>query len=92
MSFSTPELSRPENFNKSELDYFSHLSEHFTNSPGTINDKLNAFARYVPRQVISTFLARKEIFDRILNVHGHIIECGVFRGAVFLHGQIFNYL
>ena len=81
MSRSFPELSRSENFSKSELDYFSQIGSHFTNSPGSINDKLNAFARYVPRQAISTFLARKELFDRIINIHGHIVECGVFRGA-----------
>ena len=76
-----PELSRFDNYSTTEHDYFRHVEKHFTDSPGSINDKLNSFARYVPRQAIATFLARKEIFDKIVNVHGHIIECGVFRGA-----------
>jgi hypothetical protein len=76
-----PELSNQGNFSTSEEEYFSNLSNHFSDSPGSIQDKLNAFSRYVPRQALATFLARKEIFDNIVGVHGHIIECGVFRGA-----------
>lgn len=75
------ELSNQANFTCAELEYFSEVATHFECSPGTINDKLNAFARYVPRQALATFLARKYLFDNILDVHGHIIECGVFRGA-----------
>lgn len=81
MTDKAPELSNQTNFTSTERGYFSRLSSHFVDSPGSINDKLNAFARYVPRQALATFLARKELFDQILNVHGHIIECGVFRGA-----------
>lgn len=81
MTEKAPELSNQANFTSTEHEYFSELAKHFVDSPGTINDKLNAFARYVPRQALATFLARKELFDKILDVHGHIIECGIFRGA-----------
>lgn len=76
-----PELSNQANFTSAEREYFSESAAHFEDSPGTVNDKLNAFARYVPRQALATFLARKYLFDKILDVHGHIIDCGVFRGA-----------
>jgi hypothetical protein len=81
MTENAPELSNEENFTSNEVRYFSRLSKHFSESPGSINDKLNAFTRFVPRQALATFLARKELFDKIINVHGHIVECGVFRGA-----------
>lgn len=81
MTEKAPELSNQVNFTSTEREYYSQLSSHFVDSPGTVNDKLNSFARYVPRQALATFLARKELYDKILNVHGHIIECGVFRGA-----------
>lgn len=76
-----PELSSERNFTPSENDFFAQLQSHFLESPGSINEKLDSFSRYVPRQSIATFLARKELFDKILDLHGHIIECGVFRGA-----------
>lgn len=81
MTEKAPELSNQANFTSTEREYYSELAKHFVDSPGTVNDKLNAFARYVPRQALATFLARKELFDKILDVHGHIIECGIFRGA-----------
>lgn len=76
-----PELSSDRNFTPNENDFFAELPNHFLKAPGSINDKLNCFPRYVSRQSLATFLARKELFDKILDVHGHIIECGVFRGA-----------
>ena len=30
---------------------------------------------------MATFLAKSEIFKQIVDVHGHIIECGVFMGG-----------
>ena len=60
MSTPFPELSRFDNFSTTEHDYFRHVEKHFTDSPGSINDKLNSFARYVPRQAIATFLAEKK--------------------------------
>lgn len=81
MTEKVPELSNQVNFTPTEREFYSQLSSHFVDSPGSVNDKLNSFARYVPRQALATFLARKDLYDHILNVHGHIIECGVFRGA-----------
>ena len=39
------------------------------------------FPLYVPRQNIANFLVKYELFKRILNVHGSIVECGVAFGA-----------
>ena len=43
--------------------------------------KLAHFAKYVRRQDMTRLLARYEIFKRVLDVKGSIVECGVFRGA-----------
>jgi hypothetical protein len=42
--------------------------------------KLRSFAVYTPRQVISDYLARSHLFEKIVNVPGSIVECGVFNG------------
>jgi hypothetical protein len=64
-----------------DLLYKQQIGQHFTDSTGEVLDKLNTFTRFVSRQSLSLFLAKNEIFKRILNVHGNIIECGVFRGS-----------
>ena len=43
--------------------------------------QIQNFPAYTPRQDLTKFLCRYEIFKRILNVQGSIIECGVFLGG-----------
>ncbi len=62
-------------------DYDASMESYFDKSMGTNMDKLRSFAKFVPRQILSTFLAKSEMFDHILGVHGHIVEGGVFLGA-----------
>ena len=57
------------------------LGDYFVCGLGGSVDKLRHFAKYVPRQTLSLFLAKHELFQRIVPVHGHIIECGVFLGG-----------
>ena len=66
---------------KNDIEFKSKMAIHFNESSGEIFDKLSSFTRFVSRQNLSTFLAKNEIFKRILNIHGNIIECGVFRGT-----------
>ncbi|HBE43983.1 MAG TPA: dTDP-6-deoxy-L-hexose 3-O-methyltransferase [Deltaproteobacteria bacterium] len=61
--------------------FASGLDAYFSNSLGTNMDKLRNFAKYVPRQELSVFIAKHDMFQRIIRVHGHIIECGVFLGG-----------
>ena len=42
--------------------------------------KIRSFAIYTPRQVISDYLVRYHLFEKILHVPGSIVECGVFNG------------
>jgi len=59
----------------------SSQSEHWSSSYGTIEEKLSSFPRYVDRTAMSRFLVKNEIFNRIRNVQGSIIECGVHFGG-----------
>src|ERR1051326_5467623 len=65
----------------SDRDYASAMGAFFANCPGTSMDKLRSFAKFVPRQLLTKFLANHELWKRVLPVHGHVIECGVFLGA-----------
>lgn len=42
--------------------------------------KMEDFPKYVRRQNLTRFLALYEIFKRVRNVKGSIVECGVFQG------------
>jgi len=64
-----------------DKEYESVMETYFDASLGTNMDKLRSFAKYVPRQTISTFLAKSELFQHVLSVRGHIVECGVFLGS-----------
>ena len=74
-------MSALDNHNQDEIDFFNSAASLFTEASGTVLDKLQTFSRFVPRQAIATFLARQQLFNLVQNVHGHIVECGVFRGA-----------
>jgi hypothetical protein len=64
-----------------ELEYRVELSKYFQESVGNDITKLQNFAKYVPRQVLARFLSKYELFKRIVNVQGSIIEGGVLRGG-----------
>lgn len=78
-----------ENNLQQVYDYASYLPEQFRNaveeyfntSKGSSAWKLQNFPKYVPRQSITRFLVRYEIFKRILNIQGSIVEIGVLDGA-----------
>ena len=41
----------------------------------------NNFSKYVKRQELTRFLVRHELYKRILDIKGSIVECGVFSGS-----------
>ena len=71
----------PENQLPKDHQYYEKLNECFSNSTGTNVDKLRGFTRFVPIPEINRFLAKDKIFQKIIPIHGSIIECGVFNGA-----------
>lgn len=72
-----PVISRTEK----EKDYRAKMERFFMDASGTISDKLSNFARFVSRQDIALFLFKYELYKRILDVHGSILEFGVYRGG-----------
>jgi hypothetical protein len=52
----------------------------FERNPESWKKKMEDFPKYVRRQNLTRFLALYEIFKRVRNVKGSIVECGVFQG------------
>jgi len=67
--------------NKRIDSFQEELGEYFENSIGTTFEKLCNFPKFIPRQHLTTFLAKYELFKKILDVEGAIIEGGVYSGG-----------
>ena len=70
--------------NKNDLKYAMEMELFFKNGIGSKTDKLQNFTKFVSRQTLSIFLAKNEIFKKIKNIQGNIIECGVHLGGGLL--------
>ena len=64
-----------------EQDYAVQMERCIAESPFSNLERLQNFTLYTPRQDITNFLVRYEIFKRVLEVQGSIVECGVSRGG-----------
>ncbi len=82
MSF--PSEKDPKTATKELVKYYTALVTTYSSSLDTILDKLCTFSKYVPRQDMTKFLARFEVFKKVLNVHGSVIGCGVYKGQGLL--------
>jgi hypothetical protein len=77
------------NNTKNDINYLEQLDDYFNNGLGTNVEKLQNFSKYVPRQNLTTFISKYEIFKKILDVPGSIIECGVsFGGGLMTFAQL----
>jgi hypothetical protein len=78
--------TKREASNQSTADrkQFDMMQEVFEQAGGSFADKIDAFPKFASRQAIAKFLARVEIFRRILHVNGSIVECGVLHGGGLL--------
>jgi hypothetical protein len=77
----SPTMHDPNTQSKNDLKYRKDLEQYFKQSPGTYTEKLENFAKYVPRQNLARYLARYEIFKLIKEIQGSIVECGVLFGG-----------
>lgn len=75
--------SNQNNYLLSEQAFFSQIEQYFNDSSASFTEKAHAFARFMPRQSISYFLARNEIFKKIIPLHGSIFDFGIYRGSSF---------
>lgn len=80
---SSSAFSMQDHVNQTDKDqvFAQNIGTYFDMAMGTSLDKLRNFSKFVPRQNLSLFLAKNELFNHILSIHGHIIECGVFLGG-----------
>jgi len=64
-----------------DADYKELMEKHLQSLKGlSLSYLVNNYAKYARRQVITRFLVRHELFKKILDIKGSIIECGVFSG------------
>jgi hypothetical protein len=77
--FSAAALSVQRN-TENNLNYYKNLVDFYESDDSDALLKLRSFAVYTPRQVISDYLARYFLFEKIVEVPGSIVECGVFNG------------
>lgn len=52
----------------------------FSESPDSVQARLDSFPKYVRRPILTRFLALYEVFKLALPVKGSVVECGVNRG------------
>lgn len=64
-----------------DRQYYRDLESHFATSLGNHVDRLHTFTKFVPRADLSRFLVKDRLFNQVLDVHGYIVECGVFLGG-----------
>src|ERR1700730_5223164 len=76
---STPRRSTTRS--EKEQSYAAQMEQCILNSPFSNLERLQNFTLYMPRQDLTNFLVRYEIFKRVIGIQGSIIECGVLRGA-----------
>lgn len=70
-----------KNQSAQDIKQFGETEKAFKSSKIDLLTKIENFPRFATRQTLAKFLARHEIFKKILPVNGSIIECGVLHGA-----------
>jgi hypothetical protein len=82
--FREPKLQSP-----ADLEHLRLAEEVFQAAGEPVPDRIDAFAKFASRRSLAKFLARNEIFKRMLGVNGSIVECGVLHGGgLFTFAQL----
>ena len=71
----------PSRITKKEITSRLALDMYIGKSIGSNVEKMQNFAKYVPTQDLRKFICRCELFKKVLQIHGSIIECGVLYGG-----------
>jgi|JI10StandDraft_1071094.scaffolds.fasta_scaffold673851_2 hypothetical protein len=70
--------------NTNEQNYFNQKKEFIdttVKNKGNLAAIAENFTKYISRQQLSRFLLRQELFKKVLDMKGSIVECGVYEGA-----------
>ncbi len=73
-----------------ESDFMLQLAKIFKESSLSDFEKAEHFSLFSSRQSIASFLFKYEIFKRILNIQGSILECGVAYGSGLMSFALFS--
>ncbi len=73
-----------KNQSNNDLRQFNDIEVFFDSDNIKLIEKIEAFPKYTSRQSIAKLLTKYELFKKIINVNGSIIECGVLYGAGLL--------
>lgn len=67
---------------QSDRDYKAAMDSHLTEQAKRqdLAALVNGFTKYARRQELTRFLVRNELFQKIRDIQGCIVECGVFGG------------
>ena len=74
-------LQDTNHMSNSHANYLKRLVDYNKSGVGTDLEKLENFVKYTPRSSIARFLVKYELFKKILDIQGCIIECGVYLGG-----------
>jgi hypothetical protein len=64
-----------------EASYAEKMERHFAKVDASFLQKMHSFPRFVSRQQQAIYLYKWELFRRVLDVHGSVLEFGVFLGS-----------
>jgi hypothetical protein len=64
-----------------EVDYMTGLERLLSESKYSATERMINFALYTPRQDFAKLLIKYELFKQVLDIHGSVVECGVFFGG-----------
>lgn len=70
----------PKYQSQADMAQFQATEQLFAESQDALINRVDAFAKYASRQSLAKFLVRHEIFRKIIDVSGSIVECGVLSG------------
>lgn len=71
----------PKNQSTADIQQFAAIEALFLANNDPLASKLDAFTKYATRQSVAKFLTKYELFKKILEVNGSIIEGGVLQGG-----------
>lgn len=74
-------MNNKNNQRKTDLEYLNKIEKNWNNDNSDLIDKLKAFTKFVPYTEFPKLFLKYELFKSIINVHGSIIECGVYQGS-----------
>src|SRR5690349_16352381 len=64
-----------------ELTYRQSMEQYIQNDCGSYVEKMENFSKYISRQNTARYLALYEIYKKVINIQGSIVECGVNWGG-----------